>query len=936
VGDPVVIRNINVGQGTNTFRIDGHQTYWEPRYRDAQGVESSPIDTIHTAVSEKFTLILKGGAGGPNHVAGDYLYHDGENRRFESGAWGILRVLPSLEPSLKQLPGFGTRPAQLPACPTGAPVHPFAISAVDLPSTAAGGGRDGRKAAFVRTVQAAAVRNRQIFPEPLILHAAAGECVQVTFRNERAAEAASFHVGAVLHDLASSGVNVGTNAGNQAVPPGGTRTYTYYADTHKLESTTISDFGGNNGPWDGLYGSLVVAPAGSTFTDPRNALATDVGSIVDVHVPGQPDYRDFTVILADQDPRIGQDTMPYPRDVSGPALINYRQVLGRALDANTFSSATHGDPTTPLLRAYAGDPVKVHVLGAPASEQVHVFTLGGMSWPSDMYVHDASQFQSRAVGPWEKMDLLVSGGAGGVTQQPGDYLYGDIRRPFTEAGMWGLFRVLPNTCPTGGTFGLVCLEPPPSDTNTPATGTVTISDTTPTEGQALGVTSVLNDADGINTSTLVQTWEAQAGPTTWSPVGTGATFTPDDAQVGLALRVVVTFDDLFSPPAHESITSEATGPVANVNDVPTGPVVSPALPQEAELVMADPTTIVDGDGLVGVTFSFQWQQRLGAAAFANIAGAISPTLLPAQAQVGRSLRVVATFTDNHGTPETASSAPTGVVGDLFGGTAGIDTFAGTAGRDNASGLGGNDSLSGAGADDVLSGDAGDDTINGGAGNDLIRFNVGDGFDAVTGGAGIDQIQAQAANTVIGLSSLASVESITANGFSGVTIQGSAGANVLNFNAVTLAGIVSIDGGLGTDTITGNNVAADVLLGGAGADTVNGGGGADTITGGADNDTMNGGAGPDTFKFAALFGADFIAGFDANPTGGQDKLDISALGITAATFAANVTIAAGPLVGTTQTTLVTIVGGGTIQVNGVAFPGTVANRITIDDFILFAP
>ena len=26
-------------------------------------------------------------------VAGDYLYHDGENRRFVGGAWGILRVL---------------------------------------------------------------------------------------------------------------------------------------------------------------------------------------------------------------------------------------------------------------------------------------------------------------------------------------------------------------------------------------------------------------------------------------------------------------------------------------------------------------------------------------------------------------------------------------------------------------------------------------------------------------------------------------------------------------------------------------------------------------------------------------------------------------------------------------------------------------------------
>ena len=99
--------------------------------------------------------------------------------------------------------------------------------------------------------------------------------------------------------------------------------------------------------------------------------------------------------------------------------------------------------------------------------------------------------------------------------------------------------------------------------------------------------------------------------------------------------------------------------------------------------------------------------------------------------------------------------------------------------------------------------------------------------------------------------------------------------------------------------------------------------------------MNGGGDADTFTFAAGFGADTITGFDANPggtgnTAGQDQLDISALGITSATFAANVTIAAGPVAGST---LVTVVGGGTIQVNGVAFPGTVANQITIADFVL---
>ena len=37
----------------------------------------------------------------------------------------------------------------------------------------------------------------------------------------------------------------------------------------------------------------------------------------------------------------------------------------------------------------------------------------------------------------------MSSGAGGRTSIPGDYLYGDHREPYREAGIWGLFRVYP-------------------------------------------------------------------------------------------------------------------------------------------------------------------------------------------------------------------------------------------------------------------------------------------------------------------------------------------------------------------------------------------------------------------------------------------------------------------------------------------------------------
>ncbi|MCY1528951.1 hypothetical protein D9M68_640740 [compost metagenome] len=92
---------------------------------------------------------------------------------------------------------------------------------------------------------------------------------------------------------------------------------------------------------------------------------------------------------------------------------------------------------------------------------------------------------------------------------------------------------------------------------------------------------------------------------------------------------------------------------------------------------------------------------------------------------------------------------------------------------------------------------------------------------------------------------------------------------------------------------------------------------------AGNDTLIGGLGNDTFVFGAGFGQDRILDFDANPAGGQDLLNIASLGITAATFAANVAITdAG------ADTLVSI-GANSITLVGVAD----ATSVTLADFIV---
>ncbi|MCZ4289288.1 Ig-like domain-containing protein [Hoeflea alexandrii] len=167
------------------------------------------------------------------------------------------------------------------------------------------------------------------------------------------------------------------------------------------------------------------------------------------------------------------------------------------------------------------------------------------------------------------------------------------------------------------------------------------------------------------------------------------------------------------------------------------------------------------------------------------------------------------------------------------------------------GLGGNDTLTGSDGNDVLMGNAGNETLQGGNGDDTFLVGLNDGEDTFNGGAGTDRILAAADNVEISISknfdAASGVEEISANGFAGVTIHGSADHNTLDFSATTFDGIDTIDGEGGNDVITGTD-AADIIIGGAGNDTLNGGAGddvfqiglghgEDTFNGGADNDTI---------------------------------------------------------------------------------------------------
>ena len=108
--------------------------------------------------------------------------------------------------------------------------------------------------------------------------------------------------------------------------------------------------------------------------------------------------------------------------------------------SRVFSSEVHGDPVTPMMEAFAGDAVKVHVL-APFSEQAQVFTLEGHQWPLEPARSGSDLLSSVQVGGLEAISIEPVYGAGGRVGLPGDYLYGDHREPYRVAGLWGFFRV---------------------------------------------------------------------------------------------------------------------------------------------------------------------------------------------------------------------------------------------------------------------------------------------------------------------------------------------------------------------------------------------------------------------------------------------------------------------------------------------------------------
>jgi FtsP/CotA-like multicopper oxidase with cupredoxin domain len=397
-------------------------------------------------------------------------------------------------------------------CPTGLTPRVYRPHAIDAPITFnSAGWKDPEARMFVEESQVAAVRAGTKQPEPYTIRARVGECVEVrttndlhlddnpavpldrlnkkdgTFMKETATAEISTHVHLVKFDeLGSDGTSVGWNY-VQAAMPGQTYAYRWFID-QPLRTVFFHDHQyANLHQQKGLFAALNVEPKDATWHDPRTGLATDgTGTVADIRSASGPDFREFSVFQQDRVPMWRADGRPvdppsapddYGADQGGMA-INYRNepfqirtqpgAAGPKGDpAYTFSSAVHGDPSTPVFRAYPRDPVVIrNVVGS--HEEIHTFNVHGHRWlsepdnpnsaPADTQTLSLAEFANYEftgsglvrLGRTQKETLgwAMNGTQNGIpnlllggASRPGDYMYGETILENQWLGLWGIFRV---------------------------------------------------------------------------------------------------------------------------------------------------------------------------------------------------------------------------------------------------------------------------------------------------------------------------------------------------------------------------------------------------------------------------------------------------------------------------------------------------------------
>lgn len=470
-GDELIIRLLDgAHEEQHSFNLTGMS--WKKEITD---IFSPDVASQTLGVSEAFNIHIT-----KKYSSGDYLYYFGGIDDAWLGLWGIIRAYQHPEKCLKPLCKGKDQILPLPPCPgKDAVIRKYEIAAIqtDIQYNRYGD-HDPNGLIFVplEDVEQALCGNYK--PKPLILRANAGDWIEVTLHNlfdpntpipyfdyptvplERK-HTPSMRVSLnpqFLHydPIQHSGINVGYNNQEQTVGVGESKKYLWYAD-QEYGSCIIQSFGDmRNHRYHGLFGAIIIEPAGAKWYKTSSLAKSLYDEQAVITAPGVETFRECVVMIQngirmlDEDGELIKTAADEDGDVdtedTGEKGYNYRserfdnRLKKDSRISKVFSSKVHGDPATPIFKAYTGERVIFRTM-MPADKPRNVgFCIHGHEWkqqPKDPHSRIISVQGAVSVGNTFNMELKDGASC------PGDYLYrsGSLKWD-VESGMWGIFRVV--------------------------------------------------------------------------------------------------------------------------------------------------------------------------------------------------------------------------------------------------------------------------------------------------------------------------------------------------------------------------------------------------------------------------------------------------------------------------------------------------------------
>ncbi len=328
--------------------------------------------------------------------------------------------------------------------------------------------------------------------EPLFFRAQHGQIVNLTLLNdtpERIEETefdhafppchalpwegeCSLHVHMVKFDpICADGASVGWNYMSGA-RHGRKMVYRWWADQEFGTIFFHDHLFANYRQKHGLFGALLVEPAGSSFLhhiEPGREIMTGVQAIIKRH----PDdcrqsswFREFCIGIADFIPMwnrrgraLNPPAQPGGHGDQGVMGLNYRNapIRERPGDpANWFNSRVHGDPDTTIFKTYADDPVWIRLLQG-SHEESHSFQIHALRWVRFRDQVDSIIRNQQTFGIAEAFTFINQ-----APLRPGDYMYKLSGADDMWLGCWGLIRAFDRP-PAGSHPDLVTLAPALTD-----------------------------------------------------------------------------------------------------------------------------------------------------------------------------------------------------------------------------------------------------------------------------------------------------------------------------------------------------------------------------------------------------------------------------------------------------------------------------------------